>query len=96
MHETIKGFTLNGVVKESKLLQSRDTLDKECEDWMRDEGFAPVIDLNKQFSTEYNPQTEEYNFELTVYGAYVGKDKAWQVSGVMDGKMIERYTTPSK
>jgi hypothetical protein len=31
---------------------------------------------------------DKYEFSYTMHGVYVGRDKAWQNEGMLDGKLI--------
>jgi|SRR6266540_2308983 len=96
MHKDIKRFGLTGQITSDTFLSTRETLIKEVEDGMRDEGFVPVLDLIPQFTRVYDNTTETFSFELSIYGIHVGEDKAWQVAGMMNGILQERSTRPQR
>lgn len=97
MHDDINKFSLDGEIKDSgNIVEQRERLVNFLETQMRDEGIVPALDLEPQFTLDYNSETEGYNFQLTVYGIEVGKEEAWQVAGVMSGKPIAKYTHPVK
>lgn len=96
MHEDIKTFHLEGEVRESNIVQDRDRIIDTIEGIMRDNGFVPSLDNDPQFTLDYNPDTESFHFKATVYGIKVGKDDAWQVSGMMSGKSIPKYIPKNK
>jgi hypothetical protein len=96
LHDDIKKFSLSGLMGDNNIVRGKEILVKNLEDQMRDTGFVPVLDLEPQFTLDYNAQDEQYNFELTVYGAYVGKDKSWDTAGLMTGKPIMRSITSPK
>lgn len=54
---------------------------------MKDQGFSPVLDIDPIFEIEW-VRDDVYNFSYTWQAVHVGKDKAWQIEGVLGGKMI--------
>ena len=57
---------------------------------MRSKGYVRVLDIDTNFSIEFNGET--WVFLMTLYGVYVGKKKAWQSEGITQGKLIPRTT----
>jgi hypothetical protein len=96
MHEDIKTFTLDGKIDDSNLVQGKDRLIEFVETQMRDLGAVPVLDLEPQFTLDYIPELERYDFKLTLYGITVGEEDAWQIGGMMNGKLIPRYIPKDK
>lgn len=88
MHDEIKRFYLTGEITSDKFLEAREALIKDVEDNMRDEGYVPVLDLLPQFTRNFNPESEVFNFELSVYGAKCNEERKY--SGVLNGVLIER------
>jgi hypothetical protein len=95
VHDDIKRFALTGTITSDTFLAARESLIKELEDGMRDDGFVPVLDLLPHFTREYDPDSETFSFELSVYGTYVG-DESWRLLGMMSGIPQERYTPQQK
>ena len=95
MHDEIRRFNLTGLVTSERFISARENLIKDVEDSMRDEGFVPVLDLKPQFTRNYDPKTESFEFEVSVYGTYVG-DESWHVSGMTNGTLVKRSTHPKK
>lgn len=95
MHDDIRKFQLEGDVAEASILQTKDRLIDHLERLMRDYGYAPSIDNDPQWDAAFK-QDGVYDFSLTVYGVYVGKEKAWATSGVAGGKPVPKYTALSK
>ena len=60
---------------------------------MRSKGYVRVLDIDTNFSIEFNGET--WVFLMTLYGVYVGKKKAWQSEGITQGKLIPRTTRPT-
>lgn len=57
---------------------------------MRLQGYVPILDLDIQFSLEYDEPTDTYNFDIIVYGIYVGKKKANEYEGFSGQNLIPR------
>ena len=57
---------------------------------MRTQGYVPILDLDIQFSLEYDEPTDTYNFEIIVYGVYVGKKKAHSYIGFSGQNLIPK------
>ena len=96
MHEDIERFSLDGEIDSAKLVEAKDRLVHFLESSMRDAGFVLALDMEPQFTREYNPQTEKYTFQLSVYGIKVGRAKACGVAGIMGGKTIPLSTPKPK
>ena len=92
MHDDIERFSLDGEIDSSNLVEAKDRLVHFLEQSMRDSGYVPALDLEPQFTRSYNPETEKYDFELSVYGIKVGRAKACETAGMMGGKMIALST----
>jgi hypothetical protein len=58
---------------------------------MKNHGYVPRYDIDIDFTVNYNGRT--FNFELSVYGVYVGKAKAKCIQGVDRNKPIASHTT---
>jgi hypothetical protein len=95
MHDDIKKFSLEGVLGEPNIVTTKERLIQHVEGLMRDYGYVPALDLEPQFTLDYLPE-EGFKFTLSVYGAKVEKEKAWSISGILNGKPIPRYTPQAK
>ena len=96
MHDDIKRFGLTGEVTSGNFVSTRESLIREVEDSMRDEGYVPLLDLTPMFTREYRPGTETFSFQLSVYGVYVGEDEAWQLAGMTNGVPLRKSTHRQK
>lgn len=63
-------------------------------DDMRELGYVPVLDLGPYWSTLYIKP--KYEFELSIYGVYVGRRRSWEIEGISNGREIMRPTPPTK
>ena len=96
MHQEIVDFHLEGEVLEQNLVKQKETLVRAVEDGMRESGHVPILDIEPQFSLEYQMgNVGKFKFHLTVYGVWVGEE-SWDVAGVTNGKKILKYTQKPK
>ena len=96
MHEDIRKFSLEGQLRETDIVKTKDRIVEYVENLMRDYSYVPALDLEPQFTLDYSPEDEAYVFTLSVYGIRVDKEKAWSTGGVMNGKEIPKYTPQPK
>jgi hypothetical protein len=96
MHDEIQRFNLNGEIADIEVSQTKERLVDFVEGMMRDQGFVPALDLEPQFTLDFDSETEQFTFALSVYGVKIDKDKTWNVGGILSGKEIPRYTPKNK
>ena len=85
--QMIRRFVMTGEYTETKLISTRTTVRSFLTNMMKDDGFVPLLDVDPVWLSDYRGG-EKFNFSYTMQGVFVGKDKAWQIDGVMDGKLI--------
>ena len=59
---------------------------KLIEEQMREEGYVPRLDLGMEWTT--TRQKSHYEFEISLYGSYVGRKTAWVIDGIDNGRPI--------
>jgi hypothetical protein len=95
MHEEVKRFPLEGAITDDlNVVEHKARLVHFVEGVMRDEGYVPLLDMEPQYNQWYDAVGEHYEFKLSVYGVYVGKDKECRIAGMMNGKPIALSTLP--
>lgn len=94
MHDDIKRFGLTGEITSDKFVSARESLIKEVEDEMREEGYVPVLDLIAQFTRSLDPLRGVFHFELSIYGVYVGEEESCRVAGITNGTRVQKSTHP--
>jgi hypothetical protein len=57
-------------------------------------GYVPRLDIAQDFTLEYRQDKKYFEFELTLYGVYVGKKKSEWIIGIDETKPI--FTPQSK
>lgn len=72
----ISRFELKGSFDPDSKFLARQKFERVIEDQMRETGKVPVLDMNTQWYTSWDDENSIYNFELYMYGVYVGKVKA--------------------
>jgi hypothetical protein len=93
MHKRIKRFHLEGMIyDDSAIPRLRENYINLLNTSMRLEGYVPRLDIDPDFSIEYNGTS--YNFILSVYGSFIGKRNASCIEGLDKNRAI--YTPQSK
>lgn len=96
MHDDVKRFYSYGEITAQEFVSAREELIRLIESTIRDEGYVPLLDMTPQFTRQYNLEKELFEFELSVYGVFIGKEESWQIAGLMDGKRVPLSTRPTK
>lgn len=88
MHDNLKRFTQEGTFKSDKdVVKTKDNMSRILEDIMRSESHVPMLDINVQWSMDYNSKHDLYTFKITMYGVYVDGDVE-NIVGFSDGRVI--------
>jgi hypothetical protein len=94
-HKPIKKFNLQGLIyDDSAIGRLRNEYLRLLVSEMRLSGFVPRFDIDPDFTIDYNEQKKYFEFELTIYGTYVGKRKSEWIEGLYGLKPI--YTQQNK
>ncbi len=96
MHDEVIRFHLDGEIIDGNIVRAKEQFVKVLEDLMKEQGCVPSIDLEPQFTLDFKPDTETFDFHLSVYGIHVGSDEAWQTQGVTIGRKIPKHTAQDK
>jgi hypothetical protein len=93
LHRKIKRFGIRGQFLDDSLTAAiKDINERTLDVQMRDMGYSRVLDIDPLWTVEYNPIQDEWRFEMSLYGFYIGKRKSWQYEGSSQGKLIPRIT----
>ena len=93
-HKPIKRFQVRvEFLDDSDMVRVKHQYESMLTHQMRDKGYLRVLDIDTNFSVEFDGTT--WMFLMTLYGTYVGKKKAWQHEAVTQGKLIPRSTLSS-
>jgi len=94
-HKNIKRFYLNGEIYDDALIPR---LKNQYIDILKNsmicKGYAIRYDIDPDFTISYNGRG--FDFELSVYGVYVGKKRAQWISGIDGKRVIENTTQQNK
>jgi hypothetical protein len=95
-HKPLKIFKLEGSIYDDSILwrlriEYADLLIAE----MRFDGYVPRLDIDEDFTIEYNENIKGFNFKLSMYGIYVGKRKSEWIFGVDGATVIPTHQNKS-
>lgn len=94
-HRPIKKFDIDGIIHDdSALARLKVEYTNLLTTEMRLSGYVPRIDINSDFTLDYNETKQYFEFKLTMYGIYVGKKKSEWIIAVDETKPI--YTQKNK
>jgi hypothetical protein len=63
---------------------------------MRLSGYVQRLDIDTDFTIEYNEKAETFQFELSIYGIYTGKKQAEWIQGIDGVTVIPIHQNKSK
>ena len=88
-HKPIKRFGIDGIIHDdSGLVRLRQEYIKLILMQMRFAGYVPRVDIPLDFTIEYNYKKNYFEFELSIYGVYVGKRKIDWIIGVNETEVL--------
>lgn len=88
-HKPLKRFGLEGqIYDDSAIWRLKIEYMRLMIAEMRLSGYVPRIDIAPDFTMSYNEKSESFNFELSLYGIYVGKRKSEWIFGVDETTVI--------
>ena len=80
-HKRIKRFNLTGIIHdEAKIPRLKDQYIFMIVTSMKTQGYVPRYDIDPDFTVAYNGKG--FEFELSVYGVFVGRRKAECIEGL--------------
>jgi hypothetical protein len=96
MHNRIKRFGIEGtIIDDSKFIKAREMYEHLLISDMREKGYVPMLDVGPFWSTVWNGLS--YDFKSSVYGVYVGKERACTIEGMdANGRFLLRSTLSDK
>lgn len=95
-HKPIKRFGLEGVIyDDSSLPRFKQEYTRILITELRVSGYVPRLDIDPDFTISYNEKTENFEFQLSLYGTYVGKRQSEWILGI-DGTLVVHHTPTSK
>jgi hypothetical protein len=96
-HKRIKSFSLDGKINdEAATPRLKIEYINLLISQMRLSGYVPVLDIEPDFTIDYNEGKKYFEFKLTIYAMYVGKRKSEWIQGIDGHKAIYIQQTKSK
>jgi len=96
-HKKLNKFDLEGVVHdESAIPRLKLEYIRLLVSEMRLTGYVPRIDIDPDFTVDYNLKRRCFEFELSVYGIYVGRKKSECILAVDGHRAIYIQQNKSK
>lgn len=96
-HKNIKRFNLEGDIHDEAFIpRLRQEYISLLVTEMRLSGYVPRIDIDPDFTTEYNESRKNFSFKLSMHGIYVGKRQSNWISGIDGTRIIFMTGTRSK
>ena len=96
-HKAIKRFNLSGSIHDDSAF---DRLKNEyirlLVSEMKLSGYVPRLDIEPDFTIDYNERKRSFTFELTLYGVHAGKRKSEWIAGIDGTKPIYIQKSKSK
>lgn len=87
-HKPIKRFSLEGdIYDDATILRLKLEYINLLKLEMKLSGYVPRIDIDPDFTIEYNLRAEIFRFQLSMHGIYVGKKKSEWIQGI-DGTRV--------
>jgi hypothetical protein len=94
-HKSIKRFHLDGhILDDASFWRLKDQYVRLLTTNMRLSGYVPRLDIQPDFTLDYNEEKQYFEFELSLYGIYLGKKQSQWIDGV-EGTLIV-YTQMNK
>lgn len=87
-HKAIKKFCLEGdIYDDATIARLKTEYVKLLTLEMKLSGYVPRLDIDPDFTIEYNIKAEIFRFTLSLHGVYVGKKKSEWIQGI-DGTQV--------
>jgi len=94
-HKPIKKFNLSGIIHDDSAIgRLKGEYIRLVTSEMRLAGYVPKYEIDTDFTIDYNETKKYFEFEITIYGVYVGKRKSEWIAGIDGNKVI--YIPKSK
>jgi hypothetical protein len=87
-HKPIKKFGLEGMIHDEALIgRLRSEYVRLITSQMKLAGYVPRLDIDPDFTIQYNSTKEYFEFKLSIYGIYTGRKKSEWILGI-DGTTV--------
>lgn len=93
-HKPIKRFGLSGIIKDdSSIYRLKNEYIRLVTTEMRLAGYVPRLDIDIDFTIEYNEIKEYFSFELSLYGVFTGRKQSEWIDGIDRAKVLPTQKT---
>lgn len=94
-HKSIQRFSLEGeIYDDASIPRLKEQYVLMLENAMRHNGYVPRYDIDTDFTLSYNGRT--FEFELSIYGVYVGKKNVEWIKGIDKNAPVKNTTQKIK
>jgi hypothetical protein len=94
-HKTIKRFGFSGKIdSDSDIARLKEKYEEIILTQMKLSGYVPRVDIDIDFTLEYNHDAAYFQFEISIYGVYLGKKKSKWITGI--NKTTALYSQQNK
>lgn len=96
-HKSIKKFNLSGIIHdESGIGRLREEYTRLLLSEMRLSGYVPRLDIDTDFTIDYNENKQYFEFEISIYGIFTGRKQSEWIQGIDGTKAIPTQKSKSK
>lgn len=96
-HKPIKRFSLSGNIHDDAVIDRlRQEYIRLLKIEMKLTGYAPRLDIDSDFTISYNTSGDYFEFELSLYGVYVGKKQSECLTGIDISRPVYMQESRSK
>ena len=96
-HRPIKKFNLNGVIHDDSAIgRLKGEYIRLLVSEMRLSGYVPKFEIDPDFTIDFNETKKYFEFEITLYGIYVGKRKSEWIAGIDGTNLVPIQPSKSK
>lgn len=96
-HKPIKHFYLDGIIQDDSAIgRLKQEYIRLLKLEMKLSGYTPRLDIDPDFTIEYNHNKKYYEFQITMYGTHIGKNKSQWTTGIDGTTVISTPKSKSK
>jgi hypothetical protein len=89
MNRKIHRFVTEGISADVEwVISTRDYLEMQMTSDLRSRGYVRVYDLDTQLYTSFDARHDRFTWSIVMYAMYVGKRKAQEIQGVVNGQLV--------
>ena len=82
-HRPLKRFGIDGIIHDdSAIIRLKNEYIRLLKSEMALNGYVPRLDIEPDWTIDYNEDKNIFNFEITMYGVYLGKKQAQCIQGI--------------